>query len=523
MTLSNEQQAAIDTVLTGKNTAIWAVAGAGKTTLLVALDEVLKNPEFLILSFSRELIEDIKPRLQYGLASTLHAWMLRACNEYVRVRNIPKQFQRKINRKHIVNEDLLDVIVHREVKILHNIDGKHIPAVKSTEYFQDFYQCKELANVVRNKAISYNSHEYDKLMQFTPAYMTELVKTVLTRMTDNFLVRAETDYTGLLYMPIIVPEIQEYIEQPIILAIDEINDSNALFRQCYQWIKYEDTQVVLVGDSAQTIHVWNGTETNAVSILTELFNCTVCTSRTTFRVPHKVIRWVNSSNLHTSICANYTNNKGKLNRMSVNKMYNILSPGDVILGRFNRHRSEKSLHDIAIDLLKLGKKIRLLGSEHIEQCQHIMSLSTNTHKNYLTSVLHGVENERKNIAAIYGDNNPKITRLNEKLDTFKLYWNFYASSINSKKTPQDFIEFLENMQTDSENSITLSSIHRSKGKTFSNVYLVSVQYLYDTICNQELTRDERIEARNLLYVAVTRTNNILNIVGSELPDFIPLI
>lgn len=79
------------------------------------------------------------------------------------------------------------------------------------------------------------------------------------------------------------------------------------------------------------------------------------------------------------------------------------------------------------------------------------------------------------------------------------------------------------MYASDENAITLCTYHRSKGKEAKRIFLMHVDLIYSEIVNVEIPLAQRIEAKNLLYVGITRTLDKLFVIDGQLPTFFPTL
>jgi hypothetical protein len=520
----------IEAVKAGKTISVDAVPGGGKSTILKMIDNMLMNRNFLSLMFSKNLAAELKSEFQFGTVATLHAHGLKACSQHLRLTNI-KMPVKKVNGQYersYVHEDVLDFAIFQYLKKefqlasaipkLLFIQNENIP-------FNIVVQTiAQIVDKIRLNAIHF-SHHTNIHLKFDSMFGQEMVGhgiNVLTELVELYYrFRGQIDYTGMLYIPVVLPEVSKQIITPEILAVDESQDSNPLMQEMYKLIAKNAKQVILLGDSNQTIHIWNNTSPIAFSNLAKFFSAEAISYNVSFRLPKAVTNYLNISGLDRTITA-WTDKQGSISEISLNKaMMKEFRPGDWVLGRFNRTKDKNflSLEKLSIELLKLGKNVRLLGSEYIAICKKGLALVGNS-TDPLRKLNEIVSEQIAKLDKEKGLNNYKSRRLLYELEIFTLYYNFYLGK-NSKK---DFISFLETMYSnDDENSITLCTYHRSKGKEAKRIFLMHVDIIYADIVNTELSMAERIEARNLLYVGITRTLEYLFIIDGKLPTEYPTL
>lgn len=520
----------IDAVKLGKTISVDAVPGGGKSTILKMIDDILQSKTFTALMFSNALATELKADFNFGEVSTLHAYGLKACREYCRIKNIKAQVKTENGKtfRTLVHEETTENAIFQHVKQTYGL-AKAVPQRliiqnESTPFNLVIQSIKKAIESIVLNAIDYHSHDLIH-KRFDIVYGNEYVAMaieVLTKIVEShFLQRGQLDFLGMLYIPVINTDVQRYITTPEIVAIDESQDSNPLMQEMYKLIAKHAKQVIMLGDSNQTIHIWNNTSPIALRKLSEHFQAESITYSVSFRLPHTVTNYLNASGLDRLITA-WTDKQGAIESISLSKaMMKELRNGDWVLGRFNKVRSKDvmSLEKLSIELLKLGKNVRLLGSDYIEICRRCwfkIDEKSNTKILDLDVII------KKEIAVIEQDKGKghyKARKLADDLEVFILYYNFFQG----KSTKLAFLPFLETMYASDENAITLCTYHRSKGKEAKRIFLMHVDLIYSEIVNVEIPLAQRIEAKNLLYVGITRTLDKLFVIDGQLPTFFPTL
>ena len=64
MKLSIEQQHILDTIKTGKNVYVDAVAGTGKTTLILSMAKELKDKKILQMTYNKSLKFEVREKIE---------------------------------------------------------------------------------------------------------------------------------------------------------------------------------------------------------------------------------------------------------------------------------------------------------------------------------------------------------------------------------------------------------------------------------------------------------------------------
>lgn len=515
----------LEAVNLGKTISVDAVPGGGKSTILCMLDGAMKNNNFLALMFSNNLAAELKDKFQYGKVSTLHAHGLLACTAYLQVKNVKKQYNGYI--KTYVHENITDFVIFQYLKKEFGlssgipktlyIQNENVPfniVVMTIEQIVE----KICLNAIHYKSVDLIHQKYDSM--FGQEFVGHATNVLTLLVEQYFELRGQLDFIGMLYLPVILPTVERYIETPEVLAIDESQDSNPLMQEMYKKIAAKAKQVILLGDTNQTIHIWNNTSPIALKKLTQHFGAEEIGYSVTFRLPKAITQYLNRSGLDKKIVP-WNDKVGSIQSISLNKaMMKELRNGDWVLGRFNRQKNKSflSLEKLSVELLTLGKNVRLLGSEYIEICKKCLG-KVGESLTPAIDLMKIIQDEIKVIEKEKGVNNYKARRLEYELEIFTLYYNFYIS----KNSKLGFIEFLNSLYATDDNAITLCTYHRAKGKEAKRVFLLHVDIIYADIVNTDLEMAQRIEARNLLYVGITRTLEDLFVIDGNLPDSYPTL
>ena len=72
MKLSIEQQHILDTIKTGTNVYVDAVAGTGKTTLILSIAKELKNKKILQMTYNKSLKFEVREKIEKDAVTNLN-------------------------------------------------------------------------------------------------------------------------------------------------------------------------------------------------------------------------------------------------------------------------------------------------------------------------------------------------------------------------------------------------------------------------------------------------------------------
>lgn len=543
MKATNPQQTILNSIFSDltQNYLIKGVAGAGKTWILSAITHKLielgiLESEILALTFSKELAKDMQEKLK-GKVQTIHSKMYQICSQWIKIHNIKRQGTKTSTGQwqySILDEDLATKVIKDYLKPAFGIAiGQKVPNDKIAEFYTECFTLLGLVNKIRNSALHYENDIAEIKEKYNVKYTEKVVGDaveILKILNLRFFNRAQVDFIGMLYIPFTNTNIFESrIEKPKFLIIDETNDLSPILRSTINLLVGTSTKLIAVGDEQQTIHIWSGTEPDCMERFKISHNMKELEYEYTFRVPKKHCVYLNNSGIDNRIKPYETNNTGTLEKVSYNKTLSKLQNGDVVLCKFNRgNKVTKTLEAMSIEILQLGKKVALIGSTYLEDIKEILSYTSQANnqsdfKNLANfaeqAILYIITEEYTNNGL--NKDNFKCKELRRKLETFKLYHKFFC---NQPKiffpNLKQFITFLDTMYEKTDNAIQLCSIHRSKGKEWKTVYILHAEYMIEEIGNQELPIDQRIEAHNLLLVALTRSLDKTFIIDYDLPSVV---
>jgi superfamily I DNA/RNA helicase len=541
------QQTVLDTIFQdlNQNFVVQGVPGAGKTTLISMVANrflELGVTDILALTFSRSLAEDMGKKVTNGVTKTAHAYMYDALRKHLKLHHqqVSKgQLVRQpdsTSRYSNADDSLLQKISYALVRTNFGlIDKSKVPTEISKEFYAQHYGLIGCVNAIRTAGLNYTTEALKIHEKFDSKFGVQTVNdalVVLKTLTDRYFLRGTVDFMGMLYLPLIHPEVHNDIYSPQILILDEINDNTPLLENAYRIISRKSRQVIAVGDKKQTIHIWAGAKANGFETLADYFQAKMLTYDFTFRVPKAMCRYLNNSGLDTRIKPYAGNIEGAIiESLSYHDFLNKVYHGDMVLCRYNRgNRVLHTLQKVSIDLLLKRKRVAFRGSTHIEDIQELFILSqpilksqAATKKAFKDHVSKSVANA---IAQEYTDkdltkDNYRCEMLREKLESFVLYFDFFCAT-QVFMDVQKFIPFLEKMYVDTDDAIQIMSGHRCKGlETESKAFILHFEEMVNTANDTTADMSVRVEAHNLALVMLTRSKNITYIVEGTLPQYFP--
>lgn len=323
----------------------------------------------------------------------------------------------------------------------------------------------------------------------------------------NFILQASIDsaesiidFDDMLYMPIITGKIRSEFDHFI---IDEAQDTNYARRKLVEGLIKDSGRVLAIGDRHQAIYGFTGADADALDIISNTFEAKYLPLTVTYRCPKKVVeharQWV------SHITAADSAPEGSL--VQGVSEFDLprwgLSGRDAIICRLN-----KPTVTLALSLIRQGIGARVEGRD-IGQ-----SLITVVNK------FKGINN---------------LSELYDKVKdwTEKEYWKYIGKGNEVKARQQQdkgetLLAVIESLPiTDSIYSlrsritslfgdtdpgqtpkvVTLSSVHKAKGREWDRVFLLGREQLMPSQWARQEWQQE--QEKNLIYVAVTRAKKEL--------------
>lgn len=310
------------------------------------------------------------------------------------------------------------------------------------------------------------------------------------------------------------------------IFVDEAQDTNSCQQLLISCIKRNSSRIICVADKFQAIYGFNGADTVAVNNLIKKFDMVEYALPINYRCASSHIDYVNKLFPDIDIKACSTAPQGKVQLIHIDDIYDLVQNGDFILSRRN-----SDLCDVILVLLSQGKPVYFKDVNFVNKIlSKIKTLSKKS--NTLNDLYDHIEKEQQKITVQLQKKKEKmlkqgtfeeteldkLTFTNETTDLFDcviILLEHYMDDENiGNKTVEHFYQYVSNMlnTVNSKNSIVCTSIHQSKGLETNNVFVLNeARPFYHFGRNAE----QRIQERNLSYVALTRAKQNLYLVKSE--------
>lgn len=502
---SHRQQAVLDTWLKkSTNILINAVAGSGKTSTLFLLLKSLKK-KTLFLAFNKSIQTEIENKMQsmsikHGKSMTLHSLgfmsIKYSLKNKIKVEN--GKNWRLIKELQNSSKTIYGTLKNYEEKQRVNFTIMDMNDISRIYLTEDY---KKILNILTN--MDKNPFEFEYLEKLWIKFINIRDKEYETQVNTGSVVHI--DFIDMIYLPAnnnwIIPI------DPKILMIDECQDLNlAQHRLVDNLIKQGHVQRwIAVGDRNQAIYGFSG----AFASSFDLFKT----------------KGDNVQELPLDIC--YRCSKDIV--VFANKVYDIMIPFKSTLGTvkdltslptdevcdiINKYpesmiicRNKGPLFTMYFELLGRDIPCKLVGEDILSSLLRFLSPKQNLTIDRAKSV---ISNEYLELSTKQDteENKIKLFILKENFSNFnKITENF---NLPDNTTVKELIEKVRTMFDDSPNSISLCSIHKSKGLEADTVFILNEELIPSKFAKSQ---SQLIQEKNLKYVARTRAKENMYFIG----------
>ena len=533
MALNAYQQAVVDWAVSGTGHAnVNALAGTGKTYTLEAIVAAVKaakpEAEIFVGAYNKAIATELQGKLgacNYGKsvqASTLHAAGFQALGSYL---------------KSVKGIQRLTVEGKKVDQILDTLRDECIKAAARAQSDSKAQEANEKASICQNqrgfviKAVSLAKQrafgvvhpvdqmekwyelvehfgldeDWDELEMKHSAAMINLAIVVYNRSLDKVL-DGIIDFDDMILAPLFYRA--KFWEKDFVL-VDEAQDLNPARRILAIRMAGKSGRVICVGDRNQAIYGFTGADSDSMDIVRDQLGSVEFPLNTTFRCPKAVVRvaqeWVpayeadasNPEGIVRSIdLVSYENEEGV---RTADFSDETLTAADAILCR-----NTKPLVEMAWGLIRRGIACRVEGRDI---GQGLITMARRWKVVRLDAFRNKVENWKSREVAKYSakDREDMIQSVEDKADTICCIVD--ALMADGKTSVEDFITFVTNLFGDTKDGeqaqvLTLSTIHKSKGREWNKVY-----WLYPELSPSRYARKEweLEQEQHLCYVCVTRS------------------
>lgn len=546
--LSQYQQKIIDGFKKTKgNMLINALAGSGKTFILTELSNLISTYSVFV-AFNKSIQEELKARITNPKFKvyTLNGlgFLIMNCNwskmEEQRLSNstLKNDKKRELQLKKYKTLEMIPQIIkpyQHEFIILKDSDEEDI----INEYYENIGQlfdlCRQRMVNVNNKDDVLDTIEFYELFANLdiPHSICDILNDLM--LLDMKLFKEDgiidfIDQVFLTYILVRSGEWQlEYYHRFENIMVDEAQDLSKLQQLLLGVLRRSKaSRMIFVGDENQAIYGFSGADCHAIDNIRRLYNPIEYDLPVNYRCPSKHLRYVNRE-FNIPIQPRPDAPEGNLYNIEYEDIEYYIKQGDCILARKNA-----DLCKVALELLSQGFSIYIRDESLVNKLLKEIKKAKKELKdltelpNYIIGIrsqqlklLRERNQQLQNSGVIDTSSIDEISFTDTNIDLLDcvdvLYNNYYNDNRDKVNKLKDFNAFAlyvqEKLQTKgTRNSIQCVSIHQAKGKEYNRVFILNKARVYTEFGR---TADQRKQESNLSYIALTRSKNIIYLVGSD--------
>lgn len=463
MKWSPEQAAFIEAMKGNDSILLEAVAGSGKTTTLLAGAQVVSK--------------DIK-------AGTVHSFGFAAMRGAVKTIKVN---DRKVSD--IANRNCpmtLKPYVETVAKLVSFAKQRAIGIVGSIDNDAEWYSIGQHFDLFHN----------GEGKPFPEAEAIAYAKIVL-KMSNEIV--AEIDYDDMVYLPVFHGfKFNTYD----VVMVDEAQDTNPARRALVRAIVNKGGRVIAVGDRHQAIYGFTGADNDSLDLIAKDFNCKYMPLTVTYRCPKEVVKFASQWVSHIKAADTAPEGQVTSTTTSLFMKRNDLNGEAAVLCR-----NTAPIVSLAFTLIrnKIACKVegRDVGAGLKRLCQRWKLANTAE----LIDKLNDYATVEK-AKALAKKNEGRAQMIDDQVETLKII--IEGVNAEGKHEIRDVVVAIDNLFSDDVSAkgiLTLSTIHKSKGREWNTVFWLNrAATCPSKYARQKWQLDQEV---NLMYVAATRAQNTL--------------
>jgi DNA helicase-2/ATP-dependent DNA helicase PcrA len=458
------------------NAIVKAVAGSGKTTTIVeALKRVRGSSIFL--AFNKSIAEELKAR---GVnARTFHSLTYSPVTKFKKVNTVDANKIRKICDAQLSGNDctLYGSFVNRLVGLARQVGmGCLIPDTEQAwmdiVIHHDLEPESEFADLGRG---------------------ISLAQLVLIESNKAPAV----DFDDLLYLAV-----KEGISLPKFdfVFVDEAQDTNAIQRAILRKIMHAGTRIIAVGDPAQAIYGFRGSDSDSLDLIRTEFNCIELPLTISYRCPQAVVNFAHQWVTHIEAAPSAP--EGEVIDMGFDWKTDVFQANDLVVCR-----TTKPIIQLAYKMLRARVPVRIMGKEIGQGLKNLINkMRAHTLPQLESKLVDWCTREVEKATAKMEDSKAAATQ--DKVDAILCL----MQDLHEGAGIYDLMNTIDSLFAEGVNQTVLSTIHKAKGLEANRVF-----WLNSSQCPAQWARGEwqQQQELNLCYVAVTRAKQTLILIEEK--------
>lgn len=471
-----------------------AVAGAGKTTVLIAGVQLLRGSTAL-MAFNKKIANELKERLRsIGMdwkkaqAGTAHSFGLNAYRKA-----FPK----------------FDVNGYKVIDLIEKAEGPLVIA-SDEDISNAAANIARLVSMAKQSGFGIDGFPHGTLNDWyrindhhgiidldDPEMVERQIEVARIALDESNKVTDIIDFDDMIYLPLL-KDVRFWQYDNVLM--DEAQDTNPVRRELMRRMLKRNGRAIAVGDRHQAIYGFTGADANSLDLIKRQFAAIDLPLTVTYRCPKKVVefshQWVSHITAHESAP------DGKVETIQMADFLKLgsLGPGSAVLSRVNaplvslafkliRNRVPCMVEgrDVGKSLVKLSQRWKVDTFDQLEE-----------------RLEKHLEAETKKLLAKKQDHRAQV--LEDTVETLRIIMEQLRSE--GKYSIKDIAAYVSQLFGDDVTGmLVLSSIHKSKGREWPNVFWLDRANTCPSPWAKQAWQAE--QEANLCYVAATRAQEAL--------------
>lgn len=310
----------------------------------------------------------------------------------------------------------------------------------------------------------------------------------LLRASNEAAKKGDIDFDDMLYLPLLW---RLRLWQNDWVFIDELQDTSPVRRAIAKLALKPGGRLLGVGDERQSIFGFTGATTDAMDLVKQEFNCTELPLTVSYRCPTAIGELVRDNVPHFETAPNAA--QGTINYLPLNEATARLDSHDAILCR-----NTAPLITTAFALIARGVGCAVLGKDIGAGLVSLIKKQRAKGIDNLVAKLR-VWQEREVARYTAAGEEGKAETVTDRVASIMAVVDALPET---ERTIPRLIAKLEGMFSDASGVLTLSSVHKAKGREWKRVAILRPDLMPSPFARQSW---QIAQEMNLVYVAYTRT------------------
>lgn len=474
-----------------------AVAGAGKSTALINAIKLFQG-QVALLAYNKKIADELKEKLleagidwKKGQAGTVHSFGFSAFrkafgNVTVESKKVYHILDKEYDELHPLSiwkqtiAHLVSLAKQCAVGIEHTIEN--------TSLWHDIAEHHDVFN-----GPDENEPQPPK---------EEIIEAAKATLKINNRIVNVIDFDDMVYLPL-VHRVRFW--QFDVVMVDEAQDTNAARRALVRALVKKGGRVVAVGDRHQAIYGFTGADNDSLDLIGKDFNCSYMPLTVTFRCPKSVVNFSKQWVSHIEAAA--TAPEGSVSSIMLEELFTRedLTGASAVLCR-----NTKPLVELAFSLIRRKIACRVEGRDIGNGLVKMITRWKNIKK--LGALKDKLDDyfDKQKTRLLAQKKEVKLQQLEDQIETIKVIIDQCLAE--GKSNVADAVVHIESMFDDDVLGVlVLSTIHKSKGREWKNVFWLDRQRTCPSKWARQAWQQE--QEVNLMYVAATRAKmNLIDVV-----------